>query len=76
MSEIPTSKQGINRFEAFVHAGFEETLFRCGSTFDIEGPEFVQCVKSSALNYRTVIDNWTMFSDKLERAHLTGALYY
>ena len=56
-------KYDANRLEALVHAGFEETLGRCSTQYDMENPRFVECIKASGVNYGTIIPQWINYSN-------------
>ena len=56
-------KYDANRLEALVHAGFEETLARCTTQYDIENPHFVECIKASGANYGTIVPQWINYSN-------------
>lgn len=63
MTTVPTNKKELNKFEAFVHSGFEESLNRCaGNSVDFDTPEFVECIKASGINYGAFITRWNRFT--------------
>ena len=73
MTTVPTNKNQLNTFETYVHAGFEESLSRCaGKNADFDTPEFVECIKASAVNYGRIATRWQSFTKAFIDNEMTG----
>lgn len=62
---FPENKYDHHRLEAIIHTGFIESLDRCSTetSADFDTPEFVQCMKASAINYTTFAHNWNRYKN-------------
>ena len=68
--QYPPNKFDHHKFEIITHQGFLETLNRCADPSlgaDFDDARFVECVKSSGINYNTFTRQWLSFERNLSR---------